>query len=98
MGACVVVVARDTFAEVLSAHASYTDARNAIKGAVRSVWHPITPTLRSAIKITITTAGLRGAFVAVVWAHDIRARRRIRPEVTPDQRHQAKRANAQESE
>jgi hypothetical protein len=69
IGACVGVFAHDVFAEVLSAHAGYTDAGEAIKGAVRSVDHRSTHTLCIAPP-TFTTAILVGAFVAVAWAHD----------------------------
>jgi hypothetical protein len=65
ISACVVVFAHDTFAKVLSALAGHTDAGNAIEGAVRSVEHWSTHTLRSAIDI-VTPAILEGAFVVVV--------------------------------
>jgi hypothetical protein len=48
ISAYVVVFAHDTFAKVLSALAGHTDAGNAIEGAVRSVDHWTTHTLRNA--------------------------------------------------
>jgi hypothetical protein len=67
IGARVVVVADDVLAEVLSALAGHTNARTAIEGAIRSVDHRNTHTLRIAPP-TIATAMLVGAFVAVVRA------------------------------
>jgi hypothetical protein len=78
IGACVVVFAHDTFAKVLSALAGHTDAGNAIEGAVRSVDHWTTHTLRSAPE-TKTLAILVRAFVAVVWAPDVYTRLGLAP-------------------
>ena len=68
--ACVAVVAHDALAEVLSAHAEYTNAGKAIQGTVRSIFHRTTPTLRSAPP-TIANTICPSAFVAVVRAHDV---------------------------
>jgi hypothetical protein len=94
IGACVAVFAHDAFANVLSAHAGYTDAGSAIEGAVRSVVRRITHTLSMA-KPPITTARLIGAFVAVVWAHDpiTRVGVTVRKDLTPHQRNHAQRAD-----
>jgi hypothetical protein len=97
IGACVVVFAYDVFADVLSALAGYADAGKAIEGAVRSILHRTTRTLRSAPP-TIATAKLDGAFVAVVWAHDARTRPGLEEwaEASP-QRHHAQRADTYKS-
>jgi hypothetical protein len=98
IGACVVVFAYDTFAEVLSALAGYADAGKAIEGAFRSVDRWPTHTLTTAKPPT--NANLIGAFVAVVWAHDTFARVgvTVRKGVTPNQRNHAQRADTQKSE
>jgi hypothetical protein len=100
LGTLVAVVAHDAFAEVLSAHAVYTDAGKPIEVAGHSVLHWHTPT-------RTTTAMLYGAFVLVGWAHDayaqwVRARARKthipNSNITPRHRNHAQRADTQESE
>jgi len=93
VGACVGVFADDVFAKVLSARAGYTDAGEAIEGAVRSVLHRSTHTLCSAPP-AITTAILIGAFVAVTWAHDAVTGPALKPGATPYRWNQAQRAEA----
>jgi hypothetical protein len=61
IGACVVVVAHDAFAEVLSAHAVYTDAEEATERAAGSVAHRL-------IRTTAVTATRHRAFVVILWA------------------------------
>jgi hypothetical protein len=65
IGACVVVVARVACAEVLSAHAFYTDAGKTVVGAVRSVLDRPTHTTTGS-----RTAKLQGAQIVVGWADD----------------------------
>jgi hypothetical protein len=65
IGAFVAVVAHDTFTGVLSAHAGYTDAGNAIEVAVRSVVH------RDVVARTGRRITVPRAFIAVIFAHDV---------------------------
>jgi len=99
IGACVGVVARDAFAEVLSALAGHTNTGKAVVSAVRSVVHRSTHTRRTAPP-TITTAILVGAFVAVAWAHDALTGPALKPGAlqTPYRWNQAQRAEAGDPE
>lgn len=97
IGARVVVVAHDAFAEVLSADAFHADAGKAIEGAIGSVVRRGTRALRSAPP-TITTAKLPSAIVAVVRAHDARTRPGLNEWAAPNRRHHAKRQHENQSE
>jgi hypothetical protein len=63
MGARVVIVARVVFAEILSTHTLYADARKTVVGAVPAVGDRLAPT-------GTTAAILPGAHVGVGRAHD----------------------------
>jgi hypothetical protein len=63
LGARVLIVAHEVFAEVLSAHALYADARKTVVGAAPTVGNRLAPT-------GTTAAILAGAFIVVGWAHD----------------------------
>ena len=89
-----VVFTQDVFAEVLSAHAGYTDAGKAIEGAA--------PTVGDRIARTATTAAiLPSALVVVGWAHHPCTRVAVentQVSKTPDQWHRTQRADTYKSD